>query len=135
MKKILAILILLIIVALVIFLLFFKGFGGFGKDSGEGKSSDRSITETIETTEADEIETTTVFDRRPEGAEITVSGHDYIFNNEKISLDDLAAELSKLDKEALITINADDTAAKNTVDELTDKLDELGYKNYNKFIS
>ena len=135
MKKILAILILLIIVALVIFLLFFKGFGGFGKDSGEGKSSDRSITETIETTEADEIETTTVFDRRPEGAEITVSGHDYIFNNEKISLDDLAAELSKLDKEALITITADDTAAKNTVDDLTDKLDELGYKNYNKFIS
>ncbi len=135
MKKILAILILLIIVALVIFLLFFKGFGGFGKDSGEGKSSDRSITETIETTEADEVETTTVLDRRPEGAEITVSGHDYIFNNEKISLDDLAAELSKLDKEALITITADDTAAKNTVDELTDKLDELGYKNYNKFIS
>ena len=136
MKKILAILILLIIVALVIFLLFFKGFGGFGKDSGEGKSSDRSITETVEeTTEADEIETTTVLDRRPEGAEITVSGHDYIFNNEKISLDDLAAELSKLDKEALITITADDTAAKNTVDELTDKLDELGYKNYNKFIS
>lgn len=136
MKKILSILILLIIVALVIFLLFFKGFGGFGKDSGEGKSSDRSITETVEeTTEADEIETTTVLDRRPEGAEITVSGHDYIFNNEKISLDDLAAELSKLDKEALITITADDTAAKNTVDELTDKLDELGYKNYNKFIS
>jgi hypothetical protein len=135
MKKILAILILLIIVALVIFLLFFKGFGGFGKDSGEGKSSDRSITETIETTEADEIETTTVLDRRPEGAEITVSGHDYIFNNEKISLDDLAAEISKLDKESLITINADDTAAKNTVDDLTDKLDELGYKNYNKFIS
>ena len=136
MKKILAILILLIIVALVIFLLFFKGFGGFGKDSGEGKSSDRSITETVEeTTEADEIETTTVLDRRPEGAEITVSGHDYIFNNEKISLDDLAAELSKLDKEALITITADDTAAKNTVDELTDKLDEHGYKNYNKFIS
>jgi hypothetical protein len=132
MKKILAILILLIIVALVIFLLFFKGFGGFGKDSGEGKSSDRSITET---TEAEEIETTTVLDRRPEGAEITVSGHDYIFNNEKISLDDLAAEISKLDKESLITINADDTAAKNTVDDLTDKLDELGYKNYNKFIS
>ena len=138
MKKIFAILILLIIVALVIFLLFFKGFGGFGKDTGEGKSNDRSITKTIEETEKnseEETEATTVLDRRPEGAEITVSGHDYIFNNEKISLDDLAAEISKLDKEALITITADDTAAKNTVDDLTDKLDELGYKNYNKFIS
>ena len=64
--------------------------------------------------------------------EITVSGHDYLFNNEKLTLDALAVEIGKLDKETEITITSDDTAAKNTVDELTDKLDELGYKNYKK---
>jgi len=134
MKKILGILFVIIIVAIILFLYFFKGFGGFGKDSGKGKGSDRSVAVTTEenTTAAEKTEATTVLDRSPVGAEITVSGHDYLLNNEKVSLDDIAAEISKLDKEALITITSDDTAAKNTVDELTDKLDELGYKNYNK---
>lgn len=134
MKKILGILLVLIIAAIILFLYFFKGFGGFGKDSGKGESSDRSISVTTEEheTTTEKSEATTVLDRSPVGAEITVSGHDYLFNNEKVSLDDIAVEISKLDKEAPITITSDDTAAKNTVDELTDKLDELGYKNYNK---
>lgn len=138
MKKVLGFLLLLVIIALIIFLFIFKGFGGFGKDSGKGKGEDKSIpvtSEEVEKTTAEKAESTIVRDRRPEGAEITVSGHDYLFNNEKVSLDELVDEISKLDKDALITISSDDTAAKNTVDELTDKLDELGYKNYNKFIS
>ena len=135
MKKILGLLLLIGIIALILFLCNFKGFGGLGKDSGKGKGEDRSIPVTSEEDEKNTVEkaeATIVRDRRPEGAEITVSGHDYLFKNEKISLDDLADEISKLDKEAMITIFSDDTAAKNTVDELTDKLDELGYKNYNK---
>ena len=138
MKKILGFLLLIGVIVLIILMFFFKGFGGIGKNSGKGKSNDRSIplvSEKEEETTAEKTEPTTVLDRRPECAEITVSGHDYLFNNEKVSLDDLMEEIIKLDKDALITIFSDDTAAKNTVDELTDRLDELGYDNYNKFIS
>ena len=46
--------------------------------------------------------------------------------------DDLIKLISEKDKNIGIEITIDDTAAKNTVDELTDKLDELGYKNYKK---
>ena len=127
MKKILGILLVLIIAALIIALLYFKGIGGFGKNSGDGKKNDTSSSETIE-----KAEPTTEAGQDNKTAEITVSGHDYLYNNEKISLDSLVAEIGKLDKDTEITITSDDTAAKNTVDELTDKLDELGYKNYKK---
>ena len=131
MKKFLGILLVLIIAALIAALIYFKGFGGFGKDSGEGKKDDVSVSQTTESTEAS-TEATTADEEKTETAEITVSGHDYLFNNEKMTLEALTAEIAKLDKEAQITITSDDTAAKNTVDELTDKLDELGYKNYKK---
>ncbi|WP_303825521.1 hypothetical protein [Ruminococcus flavefaciens] len=131
MKKFLGILLVLIIAALIAALIYFKGFGGFGKDSGEGKKDDVSVSQTTESTEAS-TEATTTDEEKTETAEITVSGHDYLFNNEKMTLEALTAEIAKLDKEAQITITSDDTAAKNTVDELTDKLDELGYKNYKK---
>ena len=127
MKKILGILLILIIAALIFALIYFKGFGGFGKDSGEGKKNDTSASETV-----DKAEPTTEAGKDEAAAEITVSGHDYLFNNEKLTLDALAVEIGKLDKETEIIITSDDTAAKNTVDELTDKLDELGYKNYKK---
>ena len=127
MKKIFGILLILIIAALIFALLDFKGFGGFGKNSGDGKKNDTSTSDFVT-----KDEPTTEAAKNEKAAEITVSGHDYLFNNEKISLDDLAAEISKLDKDTEIIITSDDTAAKNTVDELTDKLDELGYKNYKK---
>ena len=123
MKKILGILLVLIIAAAILFFLYFKGYIGFGKGKGDEKKSDTSFSENVETT-TDNKDVTV--------AEITVSGNDYLYNNEKTSLEALAAEIAKLDKDAEITITSDDTAAKNTVDELTDKLDELGYKNYKK---
>ena len=123
MKKILGILLVLIIAAAILFFLYFKGYIGFGKGKGDEKKSDTSVSENVETT-TDNKDVTV--------AEITVSGNDYLYNNEKTSLEALAAEIAKLDKDAEITITSDETAAKNTVDELTDKLDELGYKNYKK---
>lgn len=123
MKKILGILLVLIIAAAILFFLYFKGYIGFGKGKGDENKSDTSVSENVETT-TDNKDVTV--------AEITVSGNDYLYNNEKTSLEALAAEIAKLDKDAEITITSDDTAAKNTVDELTDKLDELGYKNYKK---
>ncbi|MBP5379853.1 MAG: hypothetical protein J6Y64_09980 [Ruminococcus sp.] len=130
MKKFLGLLLILVIVVLIVALLYFKGFGGFGKNSGEDKN-DTSVSEPADKNEPT-TEATTAEATKADTAEITVSGHDYLFNNEKMSLETLVAEIAKLDKETEITITSDDTAAKNTVDELTDKLDELGYKNYKK---
>ena len=125
MKKFLGFLLFIALIALAIWAFFhFKGFGGFGKDSEKGKSNDTSVSATTEAT--------TVEDKQLEIIDITVSGNDYLYNNEKMSLDKLITEISKFDKNAEITINTDDTAAKNTVDELTDKLEELGYNNFKK---
>ena len=127
MKKFLGFLLLAALIALAIWaFLHFKGFGGFGKNSEKGKGNDTSISETTKP------EVTTAEDKQLETADITVSGNDYLYNNEKLTLDKLVAEISKLDKNIEITINSDDTAAKNTVDDLTDKLEELGYNNFKK---
>ena len=132
MKKVFGILIILIIAALIFALLYFKGFGGFGKDSGENKKDDTSVSETAEKKTEATTEPTTEEKSDEKTASITVSGRDYLFDNEKVSLEKLAEEIAKLDKETRISITYDDTAAKNTMDDLTDKLDELGYKNYEK---
>lgn len=133
MKKVFGILLILIIAALIFALIYFKGFGGFGKDSGENKKKDdTSVSETTEKKTEATTEPTTEEKTEEKTASVTVSGRDYIFGNEKVSLEKLAAEIAKLDKETKISITYDDTAAKNTMDDLTDKLDELGYKNYEK---
>ena len=127
MGKIIGALLFLAIIAVLVWFFFFRGGGhGFNLNKGKGKGNDTSISETTKPAE------TTTEDKKQESAEITVSGNDYLYNNEKLTLDKLAAEISKLDKDAEITITSDDTAAKNTVDELTDKLEELGYNNFKK---
>ena len=128
MKNILSIIISILVIAGVIYLLIhFNIFGKLGL-SEKNKSKDTTASVTTE----NNTEVTTESKTEENIAEITVSGHDYIFNNEKISLDTLAEEIGKLDKNKKISISYDDTAAKNTLDELTDKLDELGFKNYEK---
>ena len=136
MKKVFGILLVLVIAALIFALIYFKGFGGFGKDSVENKKNDSAVSQTTEQKKEAESETTTETSTEEkteaETVNITVSGRDYLFNNDKITLEDLAAELGKLDEETKIVISYDDTAAKNTLDDLTDKLDAIGYKNYEK---
>ncbi len=128
MKKVFGILLVLVIAALIFALLYFKGFGGFGKDSGENKKDDTYVSETT----VEKTETTTEELTEVKTIDIMVSGRDYLFNNEKLSLDALITEIEKLDKDSSILISYDNTATKNTMDDLTDKLDELGYKNYEK---
>ncbi len=132
MKKLFGILLILVIAALIFALIYFKGFGGFGKDSGESRKDDISVSQTTESKTEAPTEAVTEEKTEEKSVDITVSGRDYLFNNEKITLEELAAEVGKLDKEAKIVISYDDTAAKNTMDDLTDKLDALGYKNYEK---
>ena len=102
-----------------------------GKDSdkGEGKN-DTSVSEVVEQKETTTAEEAT--EEKSEVINISVSKNEYVYDNKVTSLEDLVKIISEKDKETQIEITIDDTAAKNTVDELTDKLDELGYKNYKK---
>ena len=126
MGKVIGALIFIALVALAVWFFFFRGGDGFSFNSKKKNNNNTTVSDTAKP------ETTTEENKDVTVAEITVSGNDYLYNNEKTSLEALAAEIAKLDKDAEITITSDDTAAKNTVDELTDKLDELGYKNYKK---
>ena len=65
-------------------------------------------------------------------AEVTVSGRDYIYNNSKVSLDEFVGELKKLGAETEIRITSDETATKNTMDDLIERLENEGFKNYIK---
>ncbi|WP_303835717.1 hypothetical protein [Ruminococcus flavefaciens] len=132
MKKVLALVLFAAIIAAIIWLLIhFKGFGGLGKDSdkGEGKN-DTSVSEVVEKKETTTSEEAT--EEKSEVINISVSKNEYVYDNKVTSLEDLVKIISEKDKNIGIEITIDDTAAKNTVDELTDKLDELGYKNYKK---
>lgn len=94
MKNILSIIISILVIAGVIYLLIhFNIFGKLGL-SEKNKSKDTTASVTTE----NNTEVTTESKTEENIAEITVSGHDYIFNNEKISLDTLAEEIGKLDK-------------------------------------
>lgn len=126
MGKVIGALLFVALVAVLIWFFFFKGGDGFSFNKKKNSDNNTTVSDTAKS------ETTTAEDKKQESAEITVSGNDYLYNNEKLTLDKLAAEISKLDKDAEITITSDDTAAKNTVDELTDKLEELGYNNFKK---
>lgn len=138
MKRFLAIvLVVALIAAAILLLLHFKGFGGFGKKSekGEGKN-DTSVSEVAAKTEP--ITSEKVTEKETEGKtnaeviSISISKNEYVYNNSMLSFDELIKEISSKEKDVQIEVTIDDTAAKNTVDKLTDRLDELGYKNYKK---
>ena len=138
MKKFLALVLFAAIIAAVIWLLMHFGILGKGTGSGKGDNStsvsdsaDKNEPTTAE--EAIEVKTEENTDiAKEEVLEISISKNEYLYDNNMLSLDDLAKIISGKNKDILIEITIDDTAAKNTVDELTDKLDELGYKNYKK---
>ena len=138
MKKFLAIvLVVALIAAAILLLLHFKGFGGFGKKSEKGEEkNDTSVSEVADKTEP--ITSEKVTEKETEGKtnaeviSISISKNEYVYNNSMLSFDELIKEICSKEKDVQIEVTIDDTAAKNTVDKLTDRLDELGYKNYKK---
>lgn len=133
MKKVLAFILFVAAIAAIIWLLIHFGILGKGSGSGKGKGDNStSISETAETEEKNTEDVTTEEAAKAEKLEISVSKNEYVYNNNMTSFDDLIKIIEEKEKSVQIEITIDDTAAKNTVDELTDKLDELGYKNYKK---
>ena len=121
-----------VIVALILLLLHFKGFGIPGLNDKDGKEkNDTSISEKVDKNEPTESGEDTK-DNNEEALKISVQKNEIIIDNSIIEVNDIEKAVSGKDNSIQIIIEIDDTAAKNTVDELTDKLDELGYKNYKK---
>ena len=148
MKKIIGVIVVIFTVVVAGFFLL-GGCEGFGLGGGKGDGDGNNKTETPSQTVSSKLEensdvSTEVSSKEsvvseeeseqsePKKVEITVSGRDYLYQNNKISLDDFMKELEKYEKDTEIVITSDNTAAKNTMDDLTDKLDSAGYKNYHK---
>lgn len=136
-----------VLVAVIIILLKFGGGLGFGKGSGDGDKSinaykdvtgvsENDYNDQIVTTTAEALETsqTIITSSEPdtEVVEVMVSGHDYLYLNNKIELDDFIDILKKFEKKVEIKISADNTAAMNTMEDLTEALDKNGFTDYYK---
>lgn len=94
----------LVVVGILIYAFGGKGFGG-GMGDGEGSSfvpADVSISEPETQPETQIIEY----------MEITVSGNDYIFQNKKLTADELIAEISSLDEKMPVKITDDGASIK-----------------------
>ena len=108
----------------------FQPFGlPFGFDppgSGNDSSvSEDSGSEKPAVTEAPKEEETTSEPTSP-SADITVSGKEYLYQNRKISLEELIEEMKKLGENAEIRIFTEEDYTANAMDSLTKALDEAG---------
>lgn len=116
--KFLLVLILLAVIALAVLYFFGDGFG-FGKGSGDGESvpANATVSEISDNTEATTV-TETKF------VEVNISEEEYLYNNQSYSLDDLMAEISKIEGGVEVHINLDDTATLSAREALEARLDE-----------
>lgn len=87
-----------------------KGFG-FGKGSGNGQNTDSNSVTTAVTDETIEDNTTATNDNVTVVA-ITVMESDYIFQNNKIELDDFIAELTSVDGKKVVEITDSNSSLK-----------------------
>lgn len=151
MKKIVGILTALIVIGVAVFFLL-GGCDGFGNGSGNSEGSGEgsgTVTESVVSADKQESADSKENTENPEStesskdstadessavptAEVTVSGRDYIYNNSKVSLDEFVGELKKLGAETEIRITSDETATKNTMDDLIERLESEGFRNYIK---
>ncbi|MDO5558948.1 MAG: hypothetical protein Q4F95_05060 [Oscillospiraceae bacterium] len=100
-------LIIILIVAAAVIAVLLLGKGGFG--NGGGKSAGISEQQTApETTSAqDDLVTEEI-----QYVNITVSGSEYLYQNSKISLDDIIGELSQMPSDTQVKISDDNSSLK-----------------------
>lgn len=127
---------LITLVCLIIIALILLGNFGFGFGNGSGNGNNTVISKnhnaSISENSAVEDEKTTQPETETPIIEITVSGREYLYQNNKIELDDFIEELNQFDKNIEIRISSDETATVNAMDNLTEKLNENGYTGYIK---
>lgn len=133
MKKILTIIVVIIVIAVLLLLL---GAGlGFekGNGKGDGKGDGGAKVENSQT-KADNEENKTIdvddaSDKASEGKEISIAvkvsvvGNEYFYDNERLSLDELIAEIQKIDDSIVVEIK-DDNASLKAYNAMIDALEE-----------
>ncbi|MGO5019362.1 hypothetical protein ACTQ32_02335 [Roseburia faecis] len=132
MKKILTIIVVIIVVAVLLLLGAGLGFGK-GNGKGDGKGDGGAKVENSQT-KADNEENKTIdvddaSDKASEGKEISIAvkisvvGNEYFYDNERLSLDELIAEIQKIDDSIVVEIK-DDNASLKAYNAMIDALDE-----------
>ena len=104
--------------AAIILLLGFGGFGfggGKGDGEGDGDSTQAAVSEE-ESAEAPVVENI-------DYVNVTVSGNEYIYDNQKLSLEELINRLTGMELDVPIKLT-DDNAALDAYQQLIDALDE-----------
>lgn len=109
---IIGILIAVAVIGLIIYAFGGKGFGG-GRGDGEGSSS---VSQASSISEISQPETESV-----EYVNITVSGNDYLFQNQKMTVDELISELNRSNEKFPVKIT-DDGASIKAYDNLIEVL-------------
>lgn len=109
------------------------GFGNgdsAGNNSGTVQSEDNSDnSKTENTTVAPTEASTTALQPEIVTAAITIDGRDYIYNNKKMTLDELMAELNSVDILAEIYITCESSATVNAKESLEAELKSKGFNN------
>lgn len=112
----------ILIVAIIIFVLWKLGilnFKGFG-NGGDGEAVPAMQSTVAETTEETTVTTTvekTIVD-------VNIDGEEYLYSNNSYSLDNLMAEISKIEGEVEVHISLSDTATLAAREALEARLDE-----------
>lgn len=123
----------LILCAVAIVLFFIgKGLGfgnGFGDGEGDGNSASESQTVSEVQEESEEVEENP--DKSSENAEetilvfeVTIMGNDYFYENERVSLDVLIAEIDSAEGQVIVKI-LDDNASLNAYENLVERLESI----------
>lgn len=113
----------------VVALLFFLGYegGGVGGGSGSGIIQDSpSVQQQQQIAQPPPTEAPRAV------LDVTVSGSDYLFKNQRLDLSSLVSQLTEYGKDADIRISSDETATINAMNSLTDALAANGFTNYSK---
>lgn len=132
MKKILTIVVVIIVVAVLLLLGAGLGFGkgnGKGDGKGDGSAKVENSQNIADNEENKTIDVDDVSDKASEGKEnsiavkVSIVGNEYFYDNERLSLDELVAEIKKIDDNIVVEIK-DDNASLKAYNAMIDALEE-----------
>ena len=119
---ILTIIVFIIIIAILAAI--FGGGFGFGNGSGTGEEGSAAVEKSQEITQDISQTEDTSPEEDVEYINVTVSGNEYIYNNNKISLEELTKELSSIQTNKTKVKISDDSASKKAYGDLINALEE-----------
>ncbi len=107
----------LLIVAVIGVIVYFALNGGFGSGEGNGSKSNQEQAEDNNTKSGQDKDA----NNGANVLKISVSGNEYVYENERVSLDDFMAEVSKAGETVSVEVK-NDNASLNAYNDLLNKL-------------